>query len=169
MPLIYRFSPFRFLIMFSPVLVLFGLSLWVNWKQWTGPLNYTQIIMGVFFLGLILAMILMPSRYYISIEEEGFAIQFLGGKEFYRWQEVSNFRILKTRIGFIPIGSRIIFNLSQDSPHKTEIIRGSRAVRNFIPNANQAYDKSFLSVFKPNSKTLMGILNENLEKRFHTL
>jgi len=154
-PKIYRFYPIRLWKMVSPILILLALSFAFNWNQWENSSLFVKLCMGFFFFSLVLASIILPKIYFLELDKNGFTVHYIGGKRMYHWYEVDNFKVQSSSINFMHIGERIVFDLRSDSPRKSELIRASRAIRNFIPNQNQAYDTSFLSIFKEDSDEII--------------
>jgi|GEM_PF-2845267 len=158
--IIIRFSPFRFLKMLSPFFILLALSFWLNWNAWISLSQNERILWGLLIAFMVFIFVALYKGYFLILNKEGFTVNFLFGKRNYPWPEVSNFKVLETRIHFIPLAKRINFDLRVDSSQRTEMIRASRTLRNLIPNRGQAFDSSFMSLFKPDAESLVEILND---------
>lgn len=123
-------SRLRFLGWFLPIFVLLALSLAFNWEEWTQLDAGTSWCLGLFAVIILSMFILLPTRNYIRLTPHGLVIQYVIGRRHYPWSDVRNFRseryelpILPTGLGWLFIAHRVVFDLADNSPHKSRVTR----------------------------------------------
>jgi hypothetical protein len=151
-----RFSGAKFLLLFAPVFILAAISMAVHPEQWRNLSVWELQVFGGVVLFFLLGVLILPYRYFMHLTASGLTIQYVASKVFYTWDEIVEFRIEVRAIKHIPIGNLIVFNLTEDSPHRT---KARRLVSSIIK-----YDVSILATFDMNAEDLINVLNEWRER-----
>ena len=158
--MIIRFNGRRFLRAFVPFFILVAISLVVNFDKWLHASAWTLWTMGIFFAFLLFGCLVMPRRYFLELQPEGLTIQYLTSKKSYAWSELRDFRVIKQSINHVPVGSVVGFNLTEDSPHRTKLIKLANASRRIQMLGKRGYDVSIYAVFNLSAYELASLLNE---------
>ena len=68
--------------------------------------------------------------------------------------------MIKQSINHVPVGSVVGFNLTEDSPHRTKLIKLANASRRIQMLGKRGYDVSIYAVFNLSAYELASLLNE---------
>lgn len=149
---IIRFSRTKFLLLFSPLLVLMAISLAIDFEQWKHLSGLEEVIIGGSFLFFLAGILILPYRYFLQLSPQGLTVFHVAGKNSYSWDEIVEFRIMSRGFNHVPLGKLIVFDLREDSPHLTAIRRLASPVTK--------YDVSILATFDTSAEALLEILEE---------
>ena len=151
--LIIRFQGAKLLLIFAPLAALVALSVVVNPESWRDAPLWVYGVFGGLALFLVFACLVMPRRHYLHLTSGGLAIQYLTSRRQYAWHEVRSFRVAQgPAVAYLPTGRRIVFDLADDSPHRTPLVRVAAHVN--------GYDGSILDTFGIGAEELARVLNE---------
>ncbi len=148
-----RFSCAKLLLIFVPLAILVGISLLVNPQSWANAPAWVYWVFGGVVMFLCCACLILPRRYFLHLTAEGLTIQYPMNRRHYSWDEVRDFRIaVGPTVKGSPTGRRVVFDLADDSPQRTTLLRTVAAIN--------GYDVSIMATFTMSADELVEVLNE---------
>jgi hypothetical protein len=147
-----RFSPKKLLLIFAPLAVLVAISLLINPESWLRAEAWVYWVFGGLAAFLVFACIIMPSQYYLRLTPKGLTIHYVGWGRFYTWDEMRDFRVEVQDFNGPAWAGKIVFNLTEDSPHRSGLTR--------LTGAILKYDVSMMATYNRSASEIVDLLRQ---------
>ena len=145
---IVRFSAFKLILFFLPVALLATLSVAIDPQAWRKEPHWPACVLVAAVAFLVYGCLVWPRTFYLRLTPEGLFIHRGMSEQHYHWSEVYDFRVVD---GPGRTGIRIVWNLTNESPHRTALIIAAHSVL--------GHDGSLLNTFAIPADELVALLN----------
>lgn len=147
-----RFSRLEWLLLFAPIGAVFLLAFPIVLMNLQGVRAAAALLVYVaVFLLFVFGWFALPKCYYLHLTHHGLSQRYITGFRSWRWDEVSNFRVVTNSNSVFAVRRYIVFDFQEASSRRSEFSRISRLFA--------GHDVQIQALFDIDSDDLARLLN----------